>query len=403
MLFQTTRKPERAIGTVIALVTMSACTAADSSQSRIAAALPLLSAEPALEIGVLEGDVAYTFDQITGVQRLADGRVAVADGGAQEISIYSSDGTFADRWAGEGEGPGEFRALSRIYRAGPDSLFALDTRNQRISRFALDGSFDRQLDGRELSGDTVFTMDAWLHGRFWVEGGLLEADRTRVRGILDAMPAPRAAPGYRFARMASDGGLWIREPGVSNGLRTWTITDRSGTPTALLQLPNAFEPLDLGQEEVLGQWTGASDVHFVRAYRIEPTGESAPVPAWLHGTDEATAADGPAPDQDEFTSLIRGELKHMASAQEIYYSQHYSYTTDIDSLEAFRPSDESIEIDFLFAGTRAWGAVFSHPAVDRICGLAYGFTIPAGWIPGKVMCAPATPSTTPSAAAGSGE
>ena len=382
----------RRLGTLAALGLMSACAASDSDEQPTIQELPVLAipAEPSLEIGVVEGDAAYTFDQVTGVQRLSDGGVAVADGGSQEISLYAQDGTFAARWAGEGEGPGEFRALSRIYRAGTDSLIALDTRNQRISRFALDGAFDQQLDGSELSGDTIFTMDAWLHGRFWVEGGLMETDRQRLRSVLNALPAPRVAPGYRFARMSNDGGLWIREPGTVDNMRTWTITDPSGTPTALVQLPSAFEPLDLGTDEVLGYWTGESDVHFVRAFPLESTNRSAAVPLWLQGAESAVV-EGPAPDQNEFTSLIRGELKHMASAQEIHYSQHYSYTTAIDSLEAFRPSDESIEIDFLFAGSRGWGAVFSHPAVDRICGLAYGFTIPAGWVPGMVMCAPMTP------------
>jgi hypothetical protein len=32
--------------------------------------------------------------------------------------------------------------------------------------------------------------------------------------------------------------------------------------------------------------------------------------------------------------------------------------------------------------------VFTHPGLDRVCALAYGFNVPPGWLPGSVLCSP---------------
>ena len=75
------------------------------------------------------------------------------------------------------------------------------------------------------------------------------------------------------------------------------------------------------------------------------------------------------------------------SAQEIHYSTEMSYTTEIAALDAFeRP--EGIGIDFVIGDARGWAAVFTHPSLDRLCALAYGFNIPPGWMPGSVVCGP---------------
>jgi hypothetical protein len=82
----------------------------------------------------------------------------------------------------------------------------------------------------------------------------------------------------------------------------------------------------------------------------------------------------------------------MAGAQEMHYSEHYTYTTAIDSLTWERP--EEVDVHVIGANARGWTAVFTHPGLDRICGLAYGFDVPAGWSPGAVLCSPAPASST---------
>ncbi|MEJ2203528.1 MAG: 6-bladed beta-propeller [Gemmatimonadota bacterium] len=148
-----------------------------------------LSAEPTLQIGVLDGDPDYLFERIVSTLHLPSGRIAVSDAGASEVSVYGPDGTFIRRWGGRGGGPGEFRALSRIYSGGDGSILALDAWTGRVSVFDTSGSFSHQIPAGELSQDTVFPLDVWLYGRFWVDGGLEASARRTVRDALDARGA----------------------------------------------------------------------------------------------------------------------------------------------------------------------------------------------------------------------
>jgi hypothetical protein len=238
-------------------------------------------------------------------------------------------------------------------------------------------------------------MDSWLYGRFWVEGAPGAAARARVKSTLDHLPRPTTGPGYRVVRVAADGRLWVREPDVSaDGTRTWTVLGATGTPEAVIGMPGRFEPLYFGQKRILGRWLGESDVNFVRAYGVENTGREAPTPQWLAAGRDTTTV--PPADEKEVRKEIVGAIRTMAMAQEMHYADHYTYTTDTDSLKWDEP--ENVTVDFVHANQRGWAAVFTHPGFDRVCGLAYGADIPPGWMPGAVVCGPPvamTPSTSP--------
>src|SRR5688572_15311283 len=53
-----------------------------------------LDPEPLLEIGGVTGQGPSEFAEIRGIVRLQDGHVAVANGGSNEIRIFSQNGTF---------------------------------------------------------------------------------------------------------------------------------------------------------------------------------------------------------------------------------------------------------------------------------------------------------------------
>jgi hypothetical protein len=345
---------------------------------------------PVLEIGVLEGDEHYTFQDVTGLLPLASGGVVVADGGASELSLYAPDGSFVRRWGRLGQGPGEFRMLSRVYPWPGDSVAALEGTTGRLSVFDSAGAFARQTSANVLSGDSLFGMDVWLYGRFWVDGALRRDERSRVRRALAGLAPPASPPGYRVVRVASDGRLWIREPGARpDGTRAWTVLGASGRPEAVVDVPVRLDPQYLGARRVLGRWLGESHVNFVRRYRIEDTGRTEPLPAWLSAPPVSAPTRGPA--ESDFLDAIREALKRMAVAQEIHYADHGTYTSEIDSLDWERSED--LVVDVVTAGARGWTAVFTHPALDRICGLGYGFTVPPGWPNGGIVCGP--PATPP--------
>ncbi len=350
-----------------------------------------LSERPVLEIGEREGDPDYLFQDVVGTLLLASGGIAVSDAGSQQISVYGNAGALLRRWGGRGEGPGEFRGLSRIYLGAGDSILALDGATGRLSAFSGDGSFSHQLDAVALTGDTLFSLDVWLHGRFWVEGALDEPRRRTVRAALDRMPPP--PPGeHRMARVAREGRLWVREPRAApGGTRTWTLFTNGGDVEGVAHLPERFDPRDMHASRVAGRWLGEDDVHFVRVYDLVPTTDSATSPAWTLAAP--TPPDLAGPDLEEFKDRIRDAIRRLASAQEIHYSTRYTYTAAVDSLAWERP--EGVGVDLVAADRRGWAGVFTHPALDFICGLGYGASVPPGWLAGHVVCGPPTSPLAP--------
>ncbi|MGY8779550.1 MAG: hypothetical protein ACKVIN_15705, partial [Longimicrobiales bacterium] len=242
----------------------------------------LMLGEPSLEIGTVDGPEQYAFTAIETVLRLPDGRVAVSDAGATLIQIFEESGEHVVSWGTSGDGPGEFNSLSRLYSLGGDSLMAAERYSGRLSVFDLRGNFGRLIPGQDLSGDSIFTLDSWLYRRFWVDGALTSEDRRDARAVLDDLPIPREAPGYRVVFRGDDGALWLKEPDRTDGFHFWTRIDSSGSPTGVLSLPARFSPTQFGLGEVLGVWRGESDIHFVRAYPFESDGDQMrPVQAWL--------------------------------------------------------------------------------------------------------------------------
>ena len=85
-----------------------------------------LSASPAATIGLAGGDEAYLFDRIMGVERLSDGRWAVADMGSSQVRFYDARGRHLQSVGAQGEGPGEFRQVMGLQRLAGDTLAIYD-------------------------------------------------------------------------------------------------------------------------------------------------------------------------------------------------------------------------------------------------------------------------------------
>ncbi|MGD8872304.1 MAG: hypothetical protein PVJ80_12075, partial [Gemmatimonadota bacterium] len=80
------------VATAVATGALAACGSPEAEEG-VPSEAPLLRAtEPTLEIGVVEGDDAYTFAAVDDVLRLPEGQIAVSDGGNTRISIYDASG-----------------------------------------------------------------------------------------------------------------------------------------------------------------------------------------------------------------------------------------------------------------------------------------------------------------------
>lgn len=94
-----------------------------------------------LTIGTTEGDPDYQFGQIAGIAILSDGRLAVLDQQAQHLKLFSPDGTLERTVGSAGAGPGEIGPGAGPVLLGPaDTLIVPDVGNQRVNRYAADGS-----------------------------------------------------------------------------------------------------------------------------------------------------------------------------------------------------------------------------------------------------------------------
>lgn len=115
----------------------------------------ILSSEPPLDIGTVDGPPQYQFSRIIAALRLPSGDIAVANGGTQEIRYYDAAGKHLRTIGGAGGGPGEFQFLSWIRGLPGDSLLAYDMRQRRLSTFdstgALVGSETLTFDGQKGS------------------------------------------------------------------------------------------------------------------------------------------------------------------------------------------------------------------------------------------------------------
>lgn len=111
--------------------------------------------EPVLDIGVMGGDDAHQLFRVLGAAKLSDGRIAVLNGGSNELRIFGPDGAHLESWGRQGEGPGEFMGAQSLIRWPGDSLGVWDGRLRRVTVFPETGP-----PGRDLTLSAVGTVAA---------------------------------------------------------------------------------------------------------------------------------------------------------------------------------------------------------------------------------------------------
>lgn len=85
-----------------------------------------LSSEPTLVVGPAVGSDRFLY-RVGDVERLEVGRLIVENRGSGELFVFDSTGLFLDAWGGEGEGPGEFRSMLRLFRCTDGRLVEFES------------------------------------------------------------------------------------------------------------------------------------------------------------------------------------------------------------------------------------------------------------------------------------
>jgi hypothetical protein len=334
-----------------------------------------LSSKPLLEIGVVEGDPNYELFDARSSIRLRDGRIVVLNSGANELRIFDKQGKFVAKAGRRGNGPGEFRAATRIYYTHADSFLVYDAAATRENHFDAQGNFVASADGVPVKGD-AFPRDVWVYGRFLVDGPPRPADRPAVKGALDRLPEP--APGT-FQRVRID--PW-RRLWVSHARGSWTIYDRTGNRVAQLSTPASFELHQIGPDFLLGRNRTELDVEVIQLWALNGRGANAGA-SYFTPAAAQTYTPAPEPKLPEETAVaMRGYLRTMMSQQEVHYSRAMTYTADATQLKL--PEDKNLTAHILYAHNRGWAAALVHKDLDSLCVVAQGFG--ADWTPGRVVC-----------------
>ena len=111
-----------------------------------------IAGTPSVVVGRVSGDERYLFGEVAGAVVLRDGRIAVLDGQAALIRVYSPNGEYIEDWGGRGEGPGEFAGRPRrIFPYRGDSIL--------VEQFGYHGS--NIFDDRGRFGRAV-APEMWL-------------------------------------------------------------------------------------------------------------------------------------------------------------------------------------------------------------------------------------------------
>jgi len=355
-----------------------------------------LSDTPLLEIGVREGEAAYQLDRASSSVRLADGRIAVLDGGSRQLRFFDAQGRFLRAVGAEGEGPGEFRNPTRLRRTPGDSLQVWDATLARLSFFDSLGAYL----GSEVhppDPENPMPLDVWLFRRSWIDSPVPMESRGPIRGAVEALPALEAGSPPRILRVTRQGRIWASptyQPSPSAS--TWTVYDLDGRAAAMVEIPARFEPHDIGPDYVLGRYRDELELNYIRLFRLEKPADSPAGPgihpvAWRGRGIQGLAPSNLPPERlNEVREVARDALYATAAAQEIHYAGNYTYTTDlpalVEGLRGRREIPEGMTVTILLADDRGWMGTATHEETGYMCALAYGAYLPMGWPPGSLAC-----------------
>lgn len=162
----------------------------------------LATAEPMVQVGVVEGAEELQLFQVSAATRLPDGGFAVTNGGSRELRIYNGDGTHRATAGGAGDGPSEFGYPVGVHVLGGDTIMVQD----RVDRvfFNAQGEFlGRTTTDRQEMAELTQRIGGSSEGGQWMPDGsffapIYQWDQT------PPVAGPHFRPSMTFVRVSSD-------------------------------------------------------------------------------------------------------------------------------------------------------------------------------------------------------
>lgn len=140
-----------------------------------------------LSIGEAEGDENYMFGNRIVFNTDDEGNFYVADYNNNRILKYDPEGKYLLTFGREGQGPGEFRALSEPRFDKDKNLYITDSMNQRISFFDKDGNYLRQIRMQDRYFNLFINSKDFFISNKWVMSQQTSLQRqTTTYGLFDS-------------------------------------------------------------------------------------------------------------------------------------------------------------------------------------------------------------------------
>jgi hypothetical protein len=304
--------------------------------------------------------------RISDARLLPDGRLIVANSGANQLLVFDPSGTLIRRVGRRGQGPGDFADALFLFLGTGDSLVVADAANLRWS------VWDRDLAGSRIAlfADSPYPRPGWLRRGALITEATLADPPVWIAEVIDTLRASDPAYTRLIAARRDDlGVLWVRDPSDST---TWTTYGGPRSPIGTVLLPSGFRPTQIGADFVVGVTRDSLDVERVEIRTLErPT---------------ASIQSGPTlgSTRSQADSTVYRQLVDIMMAQERFYADHARYSLQADSLMVkLHPGLAVLGVE---ADKFHWAALVVDRGSGATCGVWVGGRPPPGWLDGTTVC-----------------
>jgi len=254
-----------------------------------------IAAEPEVVIGEVEGDERYLLDDVHGMRRFPDGRIAILDRGSSLVRVYDPAGRHLIDVGGPGEGPSEFSRPQHLELVGnaivrdvlfgatsyvasaADRLYLASSEVYSIQVLDEQGRLRRLI--RRMTTPKAVAPD---HIRRYVEqmvaagAGDPENLEPWIARLADG-PVAEVMPEFRLILTDASENLWVEDwDDVGVGQGGYSVFDPDGVWLGRVTMPPGLPwtrgrkpTMEIGEDYILGTWTTDFGVEQVRLYRID--------------------------------------------------------------------------------------------------------------------------------------
>lgn len=152
--------------------------------------------------------------------------------------------------------------------ASEDGVYVGISSRYEIGVFSTEGELEAVF-GIELPALPVTDADIERYAEEEAAREGLSGDRAReiARDLREQVP--EHFPFFDRLLVASNGDIWVRRYAKpTDETHRWDVFSDTGAYRGSLEVPGAFEPMDVGDGRVTGRWRGILDEGYVRVYRL---------------------------------------------------------------------------------------------------------------------------------------